>query len=178
MSFLREKGYFNYLRPFGETTYDRGLLYRLDYETSGLLILSDDESFIGDLRKGSIKPTKKSYWAVVEGDYEGEEHLVHTLSTSGKRIISSQQGREANLNVQKVAYNSSEDMSVLKVELKEGLRHQIRAQLSFVGFPIVGDVLYGAKASLKGFGLHCRAYDIDSVSFTDDQFGLLENFSL
>jgi len=41
-------------------------------------------------------------------------------------------------------------MSLLEVELITGRSHQIRAQLSFIGHPIVGDVKYGAISQAHG----------------------------
>lgn len=51
-----------------------------------------------------------------------------------------------------------EHETVLRVELVSGRKHQIRAQLSHIGHPIVGDVKYGAPAGLKDWStaLHCR----------------------
>jgi 23S rRNA pseudouridine1911/1915/1917 synthase len=47
-------------------------------------------------------------------------------------------------------------LSLLEVELKTGRHHQIRAQLSALGCPVVGDVKYGARRGLKdrSIGLH------------------------
>jgi len=178
ISFLREEEHYDFIKPFGKESYDRGLLYRLDYETSGLIILSRDESFLRSLRKGEKKADKKLYWAVVEGDYGEIGQLIHWLSTSGKKVYEDAQGREAHLSIEKASFNEEHRISLLRVELKEGLRHQIRAQLSLVGFPIVGDTLYGAEVSPLGFGLHCFQYEIDSHTFTDESFQLLNLFNL
>ena len=41
--------------------------------------------------------------------------------------------------------DSTEDTSTLLIELKTGRKHQIRAQLSTLGYPVSGDKKYGAK---------------------------------
>jgi 23S rRNA pseudouridine1911/1915/1917 synthase len=48
--------------------------------------------------------------------------------------------------------------TLLRIELLSGRKHQIRAQLSHVGHPIVGDVKYGAPVALRdrSIALHCR----------------------
>ena len=48
--------------------------------------------------------------------------------------------------------------TLLRVELLSGRKHQIRAQLSHIGHPIVGDVKYGAPVALRdrSIALHCR----------------------
>lgn len=55
-------------------------------------------------------------------------------------------------------HRRGEKETLLQVELVSGKKHQIRAQLSHVGHPIVGDVKYGAPAALRdrSIALHCR----------------------
>jgi 23S rRNA-/tRNA-specific pseudouridylate synthase len=54
-----------------------------------------------------------------------------------------------------VAWKSG--VTLVEVLLKTGRPHQIRAQLSHMGFPILGDFKYGAKRELDGknLALHC-----------------------
>ncbi len=178
ISFLKEESYFSFLSPFKEATFDRGLLYRLDYETSGLTLFTNSTDFLSKVRSKCITPELKLYQAVVEGDYDGEPFLTNRLTRAGKKVYADEQGTEAQVGVKKVAYNSELGLSLLEVSLQEGLRHQIRAQLSIAGFPIMGDILYGARPSENGFGLHCYEYRIKSKKFNDNSFSSLKLFSL
>ena len=45
-----------------------------------------------------------------------------------------------------VEYNKDKDLTMLEVKLITGKPHQIRAHLSGIGYPLVGDVKYGGKA--------------------------------
>lgn len=56
-------------------------------------------------------------------------------------------------------HRPGEKETLLRVELVSGRKHQIRAQLSYVEHPIVGDVKYGAPVALRdrSIALHCRA---------------------
>jgi 23S rRNA pseudouridine1911/1915/1917 synthase len=47
-----------------------------------------------------------------------------------------------------------QNMTLLRVELETGRKHQIRAQLSHIGHPIVGDVKYGSSQTLRDLPLH------------------------
>jgi 23S rRNA pseudouridine1911/1915/1917 synthase len=167
LSFLREKKYFDYLKV-NQNKMDRGLLYRLDYETSGLILLTKNESLLEKARLGTFFK-KKIYHALVEGEYKGPRELHHHLSTSGKVVKEDAKGKEAHLKILQVEYQLESNMSLLEVELKEGLRHQIRVQLALTGYPIVGDELYGGQAS-NLFGLHCFRYEVEGAQFKDDSF--------
>jgi 23S rRNA pseudouridine1911/1915/1917 synthase len=57
------------------------------------------------------------------------------------------------------------DKSLLMIELKTGLRHQIRAQLSYLGFPILGDELYGGN---KAERLYLHAWRYEWSEFVED----------
>ena len=168
LSYLREEGRTSFLQNFSETSvWDGGLLYRLDYETSGLVILSD---LLGEynLSRGGL--ALKEYYAVVEGRYEGPTgDVCHFLTTSGAKVrVDEDKGSESHLEVE--VLKQSEEKSLLKIKLKEGRRHQIRVQLAALGFPIWGDELYGAKKRDQ-FGLHCYRYQLhNGVEFIDDYF--------
>ncbi len=168
LSFLRESNYFSYLQNFSESSlWDGGLLFRLDYETSGLVILCNSKD---EYLKSRESITLKEYLVVVEGHYDAlEGDICHYLSTSGTVVkVDEKSGAESHLELQ--VLKTSPEKSLLKVTLKEGRRHQIRVQLSALGFPIWGDVLYGAKAQ-KEFGLHCHRYIlVNGMEFRDDYF--------
>lgn len=167
LSFIREEKYFDYL-GVNEQKMDRGLLYRLDLETSGLVLLTKNPKLIKAARAGELFK-KKVYYALVEGDYDGPNKLSHTLSTTGKKIKADPKGREATLKIVSCEYLLHHNMSLLEVELKEGLRHQIRVQLALAGFPIVGDALYGGILN-ELFGLHCLRYELKKEIFEDKNF--------
>jgi 23S rRNA pseudouridine1911/1915/1917 synthase len=67
-----------------------------------------------------------------------------------------------------LAYNEESDVSLVEVKLKQGHRHQIRVQLQAMGFPIVGDPLYGDRDYPRML-LHCYQYIFD---FEDHKYDL------
>lgn len=144
--------------------YDRGLLYRLDYETSGVLILAKEQSLYDRMRSDFENQMKeKIYLAIVEGDFNKEGKWFHYFKSSGakgaKQKVSDFDGpdmHEGILEVTKLA--SKNQKSLVKVTLKTGLRHQIRAQLAHLGFPILGDELYGGGKASRLF-LHAWIYN-------------------
>ncbi len=169
------------LLQVNEIHYDRGLLYRLDFVTSGLLVLAKNEELYLRMRKNFSSIVKeKFYLAVVKGDFSEEGKWVNYFRPSQKKgskqvvtqvsDISSDQGV---LEVKKVVFHLG--YSLLVIKLETGLRHQIRAQLAFMGYPIVGDELYGGEKSERVF-LHAWRYKIEDQIFEDRDAELFNRF--
>lgn len=144
--------------------YDRGLLYRLDFETSGVIVLAKTEKFLRFMRDNFDTAMKrKFYWAIVEGDFDKEGRWSHFFRPSGQKGVKQkvvdheiEASQEGTLSILKVS--THEGKSLVLVNLKTGLRHQIRAQLAHLGFPILGDELYGGKKAERLF-LHAFRYE-------------------
>ena len=49
--------------------------------------------------------------------------------------------------------------SLVEIEMRTGVRHQIRATLAHLGFPVLGDRSYGSTASLSRFWLHAESLE-------------------
>ena len=163
-----------------EHQYDRGLIFRLDFETSGLMIIAKTDGFFEKMR-GHFETVmkRKLYLAIVEGEFNQEGEWVHFFQGSGlkgaKQKVSSQREKNSHegiLKVKKIQEQSGK--SLLLVELKTGLRHQIRSQLAFLGFPILGDELYGGNKAPRLF-LHAWRYEWDQV-VEDENADLFDRF--
>jgi 23S rRNA-/tRNA-specific pseudouridylate synthase len=153
--------------------YDRGLLFRLDYETSGVMVLAKNERFLKSMRENFDTAMKrKFYWAIVEGEFDKEGRWTHYFKPTGhkgtKQKVSEFETADTHVGTLSVLkISSNQGKSLLLVNLKTGLRHQIRAQLSYLGFPILGDELYGGKQAERLF-LHALRYEFtDTVEDTN-----------
>ncbi|MCR9204441.1 MAG: pseudouridine synthase [Halobacteriovoraceae bacterium] len=169
LSYVRSKGKHSFLKV-NEGNWDRGLLYRIDFETTGLVVLTNSEEKYKEAREGKLFG-KKIYMVLVEGHYKGELKLIDQITTSGKKIKEDwEDGREVQLDILEAHHLISPNRTVLKVCLHEGARHQIRSQLSMAGHPVWGDLMYGAETAGNKFGLHCLSYEIDGEVFEDPHF--------
>jgi 23S rRNA pseudouridine1911/1915/1917 synthase len=163
LNFLAREGKFEALKINLEN-YDRGLIYRLDFETSGILILAKTASFHSQMRHNFQSEMKrKLYLTVVEGDFNQEGNWTHYFKASmakgsKQKVLDVEVNdcQKGSLSVKKIM--CVKNKSLLLVELKTGLRHQIRAQLAHLGFPILGDELYGGSKSERLF-LHAWRYE-------------------
>ncbi|EPZ51845.1 RNA pseudouridine synthase [Bacteriovorax sp. BAL6_X] len=167
LNFMRS--HFN-LQSLGNSRsdYEKGLLYRLDQLTSGVLIYIKDELIHENLRNSFSQIAKeKTYLAIVKGKVKESMDLIDRLVSSGikgEKMIVNEIGVEATLRVEPIFYHEKKNLSLVKITLNEGHRHQIRVQLSHAGFPIVGDPLYNDdynEKEDKRLYLHAFQYCLD-----------------
>lgn len=172
LSFIRSK-FNDDILHVNESHYDRGLLYRLDYETSGLIIYIKKQEILEQLRGGFHKAIKtKCYHAIVEGKFDQEGTHKHWFTPKGhkgeKQFVTNEIGEFfGELKAKCLKYNESKNQSLVEIDLITGLRHQIRASLAFLGFPIVGDPLYEGKENERLL-LHCHRYVIEGEKLKYD----------
>ena len=185
LSFMRSRGYSELLEVNG-LKYDRGLLYRLDYETSGLLLYSKLQKNYDSVRENfKTHIREKTYLAIVTGNFQTEGKLVHYLKSSGVKnsliettTADDGEGTKVECVVKRVDYNNDKNLTLVEVQLFQGYRHQIRKQLQASGYPIFGDPLYSEEKAQRMF-LHCWKYTVHFESektITDNTFGLFLDF--
>jgi 23S rRNA pseudouridine1911/1915/1917 synthase len=128
-----------------------GIVHRLDRVTSGALILAKKKSALKNLNEQfRLKKIQKTYLSIVGNEPPNEKAILKNWLKKDlknkKAILFSdlQKGAfECSLSYEKIASNSVGHL--LKIKPKTGKFHQIRAQLSNIGCPIIGDEKYGSK---------------------------------
>lgn len=123
---------------------------RLDIATSGLLVLAKTKSFQALFNQYlKQRQVKKHYRALVERN-EGlrPSRLVHFMEPSPRapKLLSplKKEGwQKCILNI--VGVQQIGDVTEVIIELETGRTHQIRAQFSAIGSPLVGDRMYGSR---------------------------------
>ncbi|QPJ65370.1 MAG: RNA pseudouridine synthase [Candidatus Nitrohelix vancouverensis] len=136
-----------------------GLLHRLDRQVPGVVLFARTSKAASRLSQQFRDHTiKKFYCAVAEGIVEPEQAtLVHYLrkERSLKATVFPNPAPEAKRSEldYRVIESLEGNASVLEIALKTGRFHQIRAQLSFSGHPLLGDSKYRAQWSLPKGGI-------------------------
>lgn len=114
---------------------------RLDLETSGACLFGKGRKALGELGKLLMEhELKKTYLALVPGEYHGSEKLVSEVRAKGKI-------KEAGCLVKSLV--SNETASLLQIDLLSGRQHQIRQQLAQQGCPLFGDRRYHGPCPLE-----------------------------
>ncbi|WP_194850436.1 RluA family pseudouridine synthase [Nonlabens antarcticus] len=140
-----------------------GVTHRLDRPTSGVVIFTKTSKALSRMNKlFADHKTEKIYWAVVEGHVSKEQQtLTHYLVRNPKQNKSYAHDHEVpNSKKAMLHYKLLQRMnnySLLEIRLETGRHHQIRSQLSKIGFIIKGDLKYGARRSNKDASIHLHA---------------------
>ena len=153
---------------------------RLDYETSGLVIGCKTLKFLRYIsEKIRNNEVRKKYIAVVHGIIEEEKFTIENYllveengvsvtenETEGKksitefRCIGRKKSREIN-----VENSGNVGKTALDINLVTGRKHQIRAQISNYGYPIVGDRKYGKNDKSDTLYLCCYYVAFDEYEY-------------
>ncbi|MBH2006869.1 MAG: RluA family pseudouridine synthase [Myxococcaceae bacterium] len=123
--------------------------HRLDRETSGILLCSQNRATDSALKQAFMKgQVEKTYWAFVEGHLDREIDCARPLCLQGGRgkvaikMIEDSSGFASQTYFRPLRYDPMTDWTLVECKPKTGRQHQIRAHLALEGFPIVGDKLY------------------------------------
>lgn len=128
-----------------------GVVHRLDKDTSGVIVLAKTPEALKSLQaQFHDRLTYKRYIGLVEGIPEQPTGIIEAPigrdPQSRKRMAVVLNGREAVTR-----YDILETFgtcALLSLEPKTGRTHQIRVHLSWLGYPIIADNVYGRKTRL------------------------------
>lgn len=135
------------------------LVHRLDRATSGIILIAHSKKSAAALAKlFSDRSVNKYYKALVQGMPQAPQTIDQPLEN--KIAITK------ILAAEKIPDNSN--YSLLDLQILTGRKHQIRQHLSHIGYPVVGDRLYG-KADSDSIDLCLCAYKINFISPFDKQ---------
>jgi len=146
-----------------------GVTHRLDRPVSGIVVFAKTSKALSRLNEMfKNKEIDKTYWAIVKNTPKNtQETLKHYLVKNEKQNKSYAYDTEkSNSKLAVLHYKlitRSEKYNLLEIDLETGRHHQIRCQLAKMGYPIKGDLKYGAERSNPdgGISLHAR-----KISFT------------
>lgn len=144
-----------------------GVVHRIDRPTSGIVVFAKTSKSLTRLnRMFASQQVQKTYWAIVKNQIiKKEDTLVNWLIKNPKNNKSSVYDREIPNGKKGILHykviKELVNYCLLEIILETGRHHQIRAQLSKIGFPIKGDLKYGFDRSNKdgGISLHARSIE-------------------
>ena len=140
------------LRSAGESD-SLYLIHRLDRVVGGLLVFARNKKSAALLSSAvAERKLKKEYFAVVEGraDSGVMKDYLYKDATLGKAFVTDR--KRAGVKEAELEYSALDtvkvgdrELSLVRISLKTGRFHQIRAQFASRKMPLIGDKKYGSR---------------------------------
>jgi 23S rRNA pseudouridine1911/1915/1917 synthase len=131
-----------------------GIVHRIDKGTSGLLVIAKNDQAQRVLaQQFQRKTTHRVYYAIAYGVFKESAGTIRSYlrrhPENRQRVLSSPEepGRLSITHYKVLKVH--EGISLLELRLETGRTHQIRAHLSELGHPILGDLVYGSNKRSK-----------------------------
>ncbi len=127
-----------------------GIVHRLDKDTSGLMLVAKNSSALANLQNQfKARSVVKAYLVLVKGHLSPESGFIDAPigrdPGNRKRMAVIDNGRESRTEYRVVKYVGG--CSLLEIKPETGRTHQIRVHLGAIGYPVVGDIVYGVKSA-------------------------------
>ena len=145
-----------------------GIVHKLDRDTSGIMVIAKNKETFDELKAQFRNHTiLKKYLALVEGIVQKDIFTIDApLGRSKKEYRQSTNPenprgelRDAITDVEVIRNNTT--TTLVQLSPKTGRTHQLRAHMSSIGHPIIGDKIYGSVMESPRIMLHA-----ESLTFT------------
>lgn len=143
---------------------------RLDRNTSGLVLCGKSlrgsqvlsnvlkertlDKFYLTYVQGKLCEEIKHRAFLIKNDKTNKVHVYASKEEAQGRLAEGQKLSEISTWIKPVAYDGDHDITKLEIKLITGKSHQIRAHLSYLGYPLLGDTKYGYKEKDKNLQIH------------------------
>ena len=129
------------------------LVNRLDRNTSGLCLIAKTVYAAHSLRSGA----EKRYYALVKPGLHGSGTVDAPIAREQESVITRcvrADGKPAVTHYR--VLQEAPDCTLLELTLETGRTHQIRVHMAHIGYPLLGDALYGGDLTqMQAHALHC-----------------------
>lgn len=155
--------------PHLRETERKGIVHRLDKDTSGLILIAKtEEAIVNLMAQFQDRTVDKNYLALTERSPRTAIGVIDAPigrdSRQRKRMAVVRGGKAAQTEFEVIDEDFQGDRALLRCKLLTGRTHQIRVHLAFINAPIVGDMIYGyrkQRLKLKRQFLHAAELSID-----------------
>jgi tRNA pseudouridine32 synthase/23S rRNA pseudouridine746 synthase len=147
------------------------LVHRLDRAANGLIIIAHGKKTAAAFaRLFEKRKIKKLYRIEVTGNYEELRKMIQTLPYT---ISSPIDEKPAVSRIIAIEESEKKDRIIVHIEIETGRKHQVRKHMAALGYPVIGDRLYGSKQLEENLQLQSRY-----LKFTCPISGSIREYSL
>jgi len=130
-----------------------GMIHRLDRPVGGIVLFCRTSKAAARMSAQiRTESAEKYYLAVLEGELkENSGRLINFLERREKRssmVVPEKTSTSQEARLEFEVLGKLEGRTLVRVKLETGRHHQIRVQFAHIGYPILGDLRYGAPAPL------------------------------
>lgn len=149
-----------------------GIVHRIDKDTSGLMVAcKNNETHLKLAEMLSKHEIKRQYRTVVYGVVGPERGTINApigrSSSDRRKMVVTEDGKPSITHFEVVKrYSKATD---LRIDLETGRTHQIRAHMTYIGHPVVGDPLYASKKAK--YGMIGQVLHSQTISFIHPRTG-------
>lgn len=146
-----------------------GIVHRIDKDTSGVMVVAKDDKtheLLSDMMKEH--KVERCYYALVEGIINHDvgdidAPIGRDTVDRKKMMVTDVDSKEAFTHFRVLKRFKKSNKTLIECKLSTGRTHQIRVHMSYIGYPIYNDPVYGKSKKTTPFGqfLHSK-----SIKFT------------
>ena len=143
-----------------------GIVHRIDMDTSGLMVaVKNNETHLAMAEMIARHEVVREYRACVYGIVDSDKGTIHApigRATNDRRKMTVCEGGKDSITHFEVIERFRKGTDLL-CRLETGRTHQIRAHMTYIGHPCIGDPLYAPKR--EKYNLHGQALHSTSIRF-------------
>ncbi|MFA5073340.1 MAG: RluA family pseudouridine synthase [Nitrospirota bacterium] len=160
-----------------------GIVHRLDKDTSGVMVIARTQETLRALSaQFKNRVVKKQYLALVAGVIKKGSGIIEIglgrhVKERKKISVHTHKAREAVTGF--IVKERFKNATLVQVEIKTGRTHQIRVHMAHIGYPVLGDRVYGGAKAVKlgNIGIERQMLHAESLSILHPATGHPMTFS-
>lgn len=171
-AYLLQKGEYD---PLAESSFAPALCNRIDRNTGGIVIAAKNAQALRDMNERiRSNQISKKYLCAVHGKLPQKadtlrDFLIKDSKNNKVKVLKRQTAgaKEIITKYRYLSHNKEKDITLVEVELVTGRTHQIRAHMSSIGNPLLGDGKYGINEKDRRVGYKHQALYSYKLTFLE-----------